>query len=431
MKKLAIILIGLFTILVMDPVLAKTRYCGQQDDPTTCTSSEPESSDTIAKGNDDNWGGLSGLISDGTPGDKDSLEILQYTLSSTEQSLAQGAQNEVLDAFDSVLNRYHTSLTDVQSKMDNLNDVLANAKQLYILTSGAISNCVEEGSDYCYASAKEAITMDSTMSAAEAALDLVEYRCSNYQAGKVNPILDKNQFISELEDDIDELNEKYADQKNKVCSVVHKFYTLKTMLEQLQAIRDDGIQVVDFYRKKGHSFGGYTRHVTMSADLRFYPDLQGTYDSKEINPNFSLDNDNSYFKYSDNDKKPLGSLLNRDSTDNEDSLCDRLLWFKLSSKIKFQFIFDIEDASSGEASLGLCARFHASSSTYEMTFGTVDVPLPFGYLAAVSAMKDEGKQELVGEIGDALEGLFGFDDKLSDLSDKAESAHPPTQEDQQ
>jgi len=46
-------------------------------------------------------------------------------------------------------------------------------------------------------------------------------------------------------------------------------------------------------------------------------------------------------------------------------------------------------------------------------------------------MKDEGKQELVGEIGDALEGLFGFDDKLSDLSDKAESAHPPTQEDQQ
>jgi hypothetical protein len=93
--------------------------------------------------------------------------------------------------------------------------------------------------------------------------------------------------------------------------------------------------------------------------------------------------------------------------DDEETACLGKLWIPVSNIIKMQLYMSDIQATSAE--LNYCVKAGYKSHNLEMDFDPFEVTLPFGYMAAMSEMKDEGKQKLMQEIGNLLGDAFGND----------------------
>ena len=167
---------------------------------------------------------------------------------------------------------------------------------------------------------------------------------------------------------------------------------------------------MEYVSNKDFQWDNNSHHLQIALDLRFYPDLQNTFESGVVDPNFSIENDNSWMKWEDNDKEQLGTLLN---SDGGDSLCKGRFWFHLDV-VKFQFVFEIDEDDPNNADVGVCVAMHDN----ELDVGLESIVLPFGYLASMSAMTEAAKQNGVDALKKEIQDMLGMDDKMGELSDK-------------
>ena len=407
-------------------------YCSDSgDDASKCDSSHKTVADIISSAIAGNSKNLDGLMKDMDPDSGAGLVAVAYDdLSSDtmdfnladlpddyDAALEMGSEyaDAVLEDLTLVIKDYAESVVSANTSLstNELDDVLSNVEKLYTLTSDALADCGE--SDCNFAATADNIKSTvvekaSDMSTVEEALNLLDRRCTEYTGVKSTPIIDMITPVDELRDKIDDFNNKYAKQKGEACSVIQKFYNLMNLLENLQAVRVDGISVWNMYQKKDFRWDNNSHHLQIALDLRFYPDLQNTFESGVVDPNFSIENDNSWMKWEDNDKEQLGTLLN---SDGGDSLCKGRFWFHLDV-VKFQFVFEIDEDDPNNADVGVCVAMH----DHELDVGLESIVLPFGYLASMSAMTEAAKQNGVDALKKEIQDMLGMDDKMGELSDK-------------
>ena len=214
----------------------------------------------------------------------------------------------------------------------------------------------------------------------------------------------------------------YLKAKEDICTGVQKLYEMKQKVEQLQAVRENGYSLKYSHHKQRKSYPkGRKRHMEKSLDLRWYPDVQKSYEEGNFKPTISINNENSWFKWSSEGKIYLADLLNQDSDDK--SVCDEkgLLWFRLGQRINLKV--KITDVSSTNAEIGSCVKFRGLNRTKTIEFPTVSVPAPYGYLAELTEMKDEAVQNLMDELKDAILSTLPIDQKLEQVADIASNAN--------
>lgn len=434
------------------------RMCsnGDNSNPQSCTSKDSKSGgydqepveDTIDAGQkvyDSSFGGWYDGLDDGEipVSIPDQLVALADTFASTMEngdfeSLTTAQQMKLLESLEESIGGLKEKREDLEDKLSDFEDVLDNAKHFYDLTTDLYADCTDEGyEDFTdcledeFAKKKDIAAQEwedlksgeadvDGLGIADQLLSGVLRRCER-GGPKDRPLIDNNlSTVSDIKSKIEKFNDKYAAEKVKLCDVADKLYTLVTLLEQLQSVREDGISLFAAYHKKTHHVSGITRTVQMSLDLRFYPDLQSTLDSGEVSATVSIDNDGSFFKWSDQDRKYLGSMLPIGDTD--DSACKGKFWIPLSDALKVQIYLELEDVDEDkdeEISYGdvsICLK--APAVNVEHDFGPYRINLPFGYMAAFSDMKDGAKQELVGLIADGLGEAFGIGDGIESATDK-------------
>ena len=134
-------------------------------------------------------------------------------------------------------------------------------------------------------------------------------------------------------------------------------------------------------------------------------------------PQLSIDNDKSYFKFSDNNKLYLASLLEVREDDTEDK-CGRKepLWIRLSAAIKIKF--KPQNITEEKFDLRFCADFRYKGSSKSVSLAQKNIPAPFGYLGQVSDMKEEAKQKAMQKLQNELAQALGIDEKLKDISER-------------
>ena len=214
----------------------------------------------------------------------------------------------------------------------------------------------------------------------------------------------------------------YLKAKEDICTGVQKLYEMKQKVEQLQAVRENGYSLKYSHHKQRKSYPkGRKRHMEKSLDLRWYPDVQKSYEEGNFKPTISINNENSWFKWSSEGKIYLADLLNQDSDDK--SVCDEkgLLWFRLGQRINLKV--KITDVSSTNAEIGSCVKFRGLNRTKTIESPTVSVPAPYGYLAELTEMKDEAVQNLMDELKDAILSTLPIDQKLEQVADIASNAN--------
>jgi hypothetical protein len=432
------------------------RMCGNGDNsnPHSCTSSDSKSGgydqepveDTIDAGQkvyDSSFGDWYDGLDDGeiSVSIPDELLALADTFASAIEnrdfeSLSTAQQMKLLESLDESISDLKEKREDLEDKLSDFKNVLDNAKNFYDLTTDLYADCTDKGYEDFTDCLEDELTEKKDVAAqewedlksgeadvdglgiADQLLSGVLRRCER-SGPKDRPLIDNNlSTVSDIKRRIEEFNDKYAAEKGKLCDVADKLYTLVTLLEQLKNVREDGISLFAAYHKKTHHVSGITRTVQMSLDLRFYPDLQSTLDSGEVSATVSIDNDGSFFKWSDQDRKYLGSMLPIGDTD--DSACKGKFWIPLSDALKVQIYLELEDVDEGEevsyGDVSICLK--APAVDVEHDFGPYTINLPFGYMAAFSDMKDGAKQELVGLISDGLGEAFGIGDGIEGATDK-------------
>ena len=213
----------------------------------------------------------------------------------------------------------------------------------------------------------------------------------------------------------------YLKAKEDICTGVQKLYEMKQKVEQLQAVRENGYSLKYAYHKQKKRYKGPRyRHMEKSLDLRWYPDVQKSYEEGNFKPTISINNENSWFQWSSEGKMYLADLLNQDSDDK--SVCDEkgLLWFRLGQRINLKV--KITDVSSTNAEIGSCVKFRGLDRTKTIEFPTVSVPAPYGYLAELTEMKDDAVQNLMDELKDAIINMLPVDQKLEQIAEIAGKA---------
>ena len=433
MRKYTLLLSIIASSLLFNIAQANTidRRCGDgvSTKVTDCSSSEPPASETIDDGiaatkNSGMEGWLSDIAADGLDiPDTPSIETIM--LASENLTFKDVETDDLIELLEEALTEYASNNEALQSKLDDFQDILTNAENFYELTTEVTAQCTDDGEDmdgealksciegaYNNAKINAAKKWDEAtgLEVADAVLQVINNRCES-TGPKSRPLIDNNTAVGDVKKKIKALNAKYADEKEKICEVANKFSKLVSLLEQLQSVREDGISIFYAYREKGHNFGNHHRTTKFSLDVRFYPDLQERFEGGDPEPKFSIDNENSWFKFSDNDKHMLGSML--PLGDDEETACLGKLWIPVSGALKMQlYMSDIQETS---AELNYCVKAGYKSHHLEMDFGPFEVTLPFGYMAAMSEMKDEGKQKLMQEIGDLLGDAFGNDKAFEEV----------------
>jgi len=248
---------------------------------------------------------------------------------------------------------------------------------------------------------------------AEDLLNAVHFRCSVKLSD--DPVV---QMLTKVSGG--DFLQNYEEKKAVVCDGVHKLYQLKVKLEQLQKIREDGVSLMYKHTSTKKSFpGDRKRTIQFSLDLRYYPDVQQNYQNGTIDPTFSIDNERSWFKWSDENKIYIADMIEA-AQDSGGDVCEdsKPLWFKLSSRISAKI--KIADANEESIDIAACAKFKGFDSTKTITFPTVTIPAPFGYMAEVTEMKDEAMQDLTKNLQSALLDLLGVDLKFTDTIEAIE-----------
>jgi hypothetical protein len=333
--------------------------------------------------------------------------------------------DDLLDALSTILKDQGDKITNLKTMLNNFQKLEAGVVDAYDFTQTTYETCGEDASDAeTGCSAKPTFTKmaDSLtdMSNIEKVLDVASFRCSMPDGGRSLPALEKFTPVGEIQAKLTDIQTQYASQKDEICNVVAKLHELLTKLQQLEAIREDGVPLLSMYRSHKHDFGGVHRTTTLSVDMRFYPDLQTNYenDFADWRPNISIENDNSYFKFSDDGKHMLGggidNLLDNQTTD---PWCSKgLFWFKFNEHIKLKI--SLQNVTESSADIGACIEFGYGGHDFQHSFHENISPLPFGYMAQVTEMKDSGKQKLTSTIAKEVSSLLGSNSKIDQLTDK-------------
>ncbi len=329
------------------------------------------------------------------------------TLETAQQDVASGNYGEALLV---ILGAYTGKSAEIQTTLEDLQKIVKAAETLYDVASQA-NACVDgNGAQYCIQE-KLPDPHVPTMEDMESALDVANLRCSKEVPSKIATVLGN---IVGLDG---KYAEKFDDDRAKVCQAIEKIYNLKYKLQQLEEIREDGYSLLYKYDKKRIKKKRRKRHVEHSIDLRYYPDIQESYDTGEISPEFSLDNENSYFKWSSNEKV---------TQDEGDAACsdDKPYWFKLADRLKFRL--KMASVTTSDVTLTACLRV-SWRGNHNRELATVTIPAPFGYLDELTQMKDAAVQNAMNSLQNQIADMLGINDKIDDIANQAADAQAAAQ----
>jgi hypothetical protein len=349
---------------------------------------------------------------------QEKVQQAKETLETARQDVASGNYGEALLV---ILGAYTGKSDEIQTTLDQLEKLVTASETLYDLGSQAKA-CVDgNGADYCIQE-KLPDPHVPTMSDMGSALDVANLRCSEQVPSKIATVLGR---VVGLEGQFD--TEEFETKRATVCQAIEKIYNLKYKLQQLEEIREDGFSLLYKYDKKKIKKKGRKRTVQHSIDLRYYPDIQESYNTGDISPEFSLDNENSWFKWSDNNPVYLGDILNSSNTQDEgDAACSdsKPYWFKLANRLKFRL--KMSSVTSSDVTLTACLRV-SWKGNHNRELATVTIPAPFGYLDEVTQMKDDAVQGAMNSLTDQIADMLGINDKLDDIANQAADAQAAAQ----
>ena len=340
------------------------------------------------------------------------------TLETAQQDAASGNYGEALLV---ILGAYTGKSDEIQTTLEDLQKLVKATETLYDVGSQAKA-CVDgNGADYCI-QAKLPDPHVPTMADMESALDVANLRCSEQVPSAIATLIGTVVGL-EGQFNTDEFEEKRA----TVCQAIQKIYNLKYKLQQLEEIREDGYSLLYKYDKKRIKKKGRKRTVQHSIDLRYYPNIQESYNTGDISPEFSLDNENSYFKWSNNNPVYLADILNSSNTQDEgDAACsdNKPYWFKLANRLKFR----LKMSSVTESNVTLTACLRVSwRGNHNRELATVTIPAPFGYLDELTEMKDAAVQNAMNSLQNQIADMLGINDKLDDIANQAAAAQAAAQ----
>ena len=349
---------------------------------------------------------------------QEKVQQAKETLETARQDVASGNYGEALLV---ILGAYTGKSDEIQTTLEDLQKLVKATETLYDVGSQAKA-CVDgNGADYCIQE-KLPDPHVPTMSDMGSALDVANLRCSEQVPSKIATVLGR---VVGLEGQFD--TEEFETKRATVCQAIEKIYNLKYKLQQLEEIREDGFSLLYKYDKKKIKKDGISRTVQHSLDLRFYPDIQESYNTGDISPEFSIDNENSWFKWSDSDKKYLGDILDSSKTeDTGDAACSdsKPYWFKLADRLKFRL--KVSSVTSSDVTLTACLRV-SWKGNHSRELATVTIPAPFGYLDEVTQMKDDAVQGAMNSLTDQIADMLGINDKLDDIANQAAAAQAAAQ----
>ena len=349
---------------------------------------------------------------------QEKVQQAKETLETARQDVASGNYGEALLV---ILGAYTGKSDEIQTTLEDLQKLVKATETLYDVGSQAKA-CVDgNGADYCIQE-KLPDPHVPTMADMESALDVANLRCSEQVPSAIATLIGTVVGL-EGQFNTDEFEEKRA----TVCQAIQKIYNLKYKLQQLEEIREDGYSLLYKYDKKKIEKSGITRTVQHSLDLRFYPDIQEDYNEGTISPEFSINNEDSWFKWSDNDKKYLGDILDSSKTeDTGDAACSdsKPYWFKLADRLKFRL--KVSSVTSSDVTLTACLRV-SWKGNHSRELATVTIPAPFGYLDEVTQMKDDAVQGAMNSLTDQIADMLGINDKLDDIANQAADAQAAAQ----
>ena len=349
---------------------------------------------------------------------QEKVQQAKETLETAQQDVASGNYGEALLI---ILGAYTGKSDEIQKALVDLQKLVKVTETLYDVGSQAKA-CVDgNGADYCIQE-KLPDPHVPTMADMESALDVANLRCSEQVPSTIATVISRVVGL-EGQFNIDEFEEKRA----TVCQAVEKIYNLKYKLQQLEEIRQDGYSLIYKYDKKRIRKKGRKRTVQHSIDLRYYPDIQESYNTGDISPEFSLDNENSYFKWSDNNPVYLGDILNSSNTQDEgDAACsdNKPYWFKLANRLKFRL--KMSSVTTSDVTLTACLRV-SFRGNHNRELATVTIPAPFGYLDELTEMKDAAVQNAMNSLQNQIADMLGINDKLDDIANQAAAAQAAAQ----
>ena len=349
---------------------------------------------------------------------QEKVQQAKETLETARQDVASGNYGEALLV---ILGAYTGKSDEIQTTLEDLQKLVKATETLYDVGSQAKA-CVDgNGADYCIQE-KLPDPHVPTMADMESALDVANLRCSEQVPSAIATLIGTVVGL-EGQFNTDEFEEKRA----TVCQAIQKIYNLKYKLQQLEEIREDGYSLLYKYDKKRIKKKGRKRTVQHSIDLRYYPNIQESYNTGDISPEFSLDNENSYFKWSDNNPVYLADILNSSNTQDEgDAACsdNKPYWFKLANRLKFR----LKMSSVTESNVTLTACLRVSwRGNHNRELATVTIPAPFGYLDELTEMKDAAVQNAMNSLQNQIADMLGINDKLDDIANQAAAAQAAAQ----
>ena len=349
---------------------------------------------------------------------QEKVQQAKETLETAQQDVASGNYGEALLV---ILGAYTGKSDEIQTTLEDLQKLVKATETLYDVGSQAKA-CVDgNGADYCIQE-KLPDPHVPTMADMESALDVANLRCSEQVPSAIATLIGTVVGL-EGQFNTDEFEEKRA----TVCQAIQKIYNLKYKLQQLEEIREDGYSLLYKYDKKRIKKKGRKRTVQHSIDLRYYPNIQESYNTGDISPEFSLDNENSYFKWSDNNPVYLADILNSSNTQDEgDAACsdNKPYWFKLANRLKFR----LKMSSVTESNVTLTACLRVSwRGNHNRELATVTIPAPFGYLDELTEMKDAAVQNAMNSLQNQIADMLGINDKLDDIANQAAAAQAAAQ----
>jgi hypothetical protein len=324
---------------------------------------------------------------------------------------AANADTSIRDGFEDA-----TSTNYRDALFDSLDDMNEGASQAYDLVS-EYYDIEENVTEFALGEMQNSLppvvtlTMENAVDLAQTAadeestnLELAELRCSqDFEDAALGVALDS------LADPDTKAN--FYSAHKKVCKLVQVLGMLQKKHEQLEEIRETGYPLFYLHKKDKKTFADtYKRTVQFKVDLRMYPeypdDLMGQ-DGED--QEFLLGqiegirlSYNTYFKWSDNDWGTINLYQFLLSDMDEDYFCVDLI--KISNNAKAALCVGIADIDTDDeiVKLKLQAQFKFEGDKKSISIGTVEVPMPFGYLADVSDMKESAMQNVKKTIGEEL-----------------------------
>ena len=354
---------------------------------------------------------------------KQAAEAAAQAAQQKAAELAKQASGNYTEVLIEMLGAYTGKSDEIQTALGTVQGIVTASQTLYDVGSQAKA-CVDDKCVQNYVATmpeKHVPTMEEMESAS--ALDVANLRCSKT---KEDP-----SAIATVIGTVVGLDGKYAENFDKdraqVCQAIEKIYNLKYKLQQLEEIREDGYSLLYKHDKKRIKKKGRKRTVQHGIDLRYYPDIQESYNTGEISPEFSLDNENSYFKWSKNDPVYLADILNSSNTQDEgDAACsdDKPYWFKLADRLKFRL--KMANVTASNVDLTACLRV-SWKGNHNRELATVTIPAPFGYLDELTQMKDAAVQNAMNSLQNQIADMLGINDKIDDIANQAADAQATAQ----